>query len=276
MNCSGIGPIGVCGWSVNNDLDLLGRLRDKTGVDRIHLSLNPALDGQAGYAERFLNAGWTISATMVGFAQEDYTTLDTIKRTGGIVPEDVWPQNKNRVLKAIQLTQQIGVPYLEFHFGFIDTADRTAFARLAEKAKELADAAADHDVVLLMETGQETAATLRTFIEAVNHPALAVNFDPGNMILYGQGDPVEAVRMLGRWIRHVHIKDALPASKAGQWGSEVPWATGCVNADVFLTALVKGGYHGALSIEREAGANRLGDIESAIGHLSSWRHSDAG
>ena len=276
MNCNGIGPVGVCSWSVSNDLALLNALRDKTGVNHIHLSLNPALDGQIGYIQRFIDAGWSISATMVGFTQEDYTTLDSIKQTGGIVPDAVWPQNKQRVLEAIKLTRQIGVDYLEFHFGFIDTADRTAFARLAEKAKELADAAADHDVVLLMETGQETAATLLTFIEAVNHSALAINFDSGNMILYGQGDPVEAVRMLGRWIRHVHIKDALPASKAGQWGSEVPWATGCVNADVFLTALVKGGYHGALSIEREAGANRLGDIESAIDYLAAWSRSDAG
>jgi len=276
MNCNDIGSIGVCSWSVNNDLALLNQLRSKTGVDRTHLSLNPALDGQVGYAARFTDAGWTISATMVGFPQEDYTTLEAIKRTGGIVPEAVWPQNKQRVLKAIEMTRQLGVPYLEFHVGFIDAADKAAFARLTEKIKQLADVAASQNVVLLMETGQETAATLRAFIETVNHPAVAINFDPGNMILYGQGDPVDAVGILGRWIRHVHIKDATPTKTAGQWGMETAWGEGRVNADAFLTALKKTGFRGTLSIEREAGANRTNDIESAIRRLSCWGGFDGG
>jgi sugar phosphate isomerase/epimerase len=244
-------------------------------VSHLYLSLNPALDGQTGFLQRFIDAGWTISATMVGFGQEDYSTLDSIKRTGGIVPETAWPQNKTRVLEAIKMTLQLGVPYLEFHFGFIDSMDRTAFERLKDKAKQLADAAADHEVVLLMETGQETAAMLYEFMDTARHPALAVNFDPGNMILYGRGSPIEAVKTLGRWIRHVHVKDALPAQTVGQWGCEVPWTTGKVDADAFLKTLNQMGYQGGLLIEREAGANRLNDIESAIGYLSSWSDADA-
>lgn len=271
MNCNGIGPIGLCSWSVNNDLNLLNPLRDKTGIDRIHLSLNPALDGQSGYVERFLDAGWKLSATMVGFVQEDYTTLESIKTTGGIVPDAVWPQNKVRVLEAIKMTAALRVPYLEFHFGFIDTADRRAFSRLAEKAKQLADAAAEQGVVLLMETGQERAAMLYEFLHTVPHPALAVNFDPGNMILYGQGDPVEAVGLLGPWIRHVHIKDANLAGVPGQWGAEVTWGTGQVNSSLFLSALRKVNFSGVLSIEREAGVERLTDIESAAKKLASFR-----
>lgn len=276
MNCRGIGPVGVCSWSVNNDPTVLNQLRDRTDVNHIHLSLNPALDGLSGYTQRFIDDGWNISATMVGFAQEDYTTLNSIKRTGGIVPDAVWPQNRKRVIEAIQITQQIDVRYLEFHFGYIDAADRTAFDRLTDKAGQLADAAADHDVILLMETGQETAATLHEFINTVHHPALAVNFDPGNMILYGQGNPLEAVALLGNWIRHVHIKDALPAQTAGLWGKEVSWTNGNVNTRAFLKALRQIGYHGVLSIEREAGAERLQDIESAVKQLAAWSDSGAG
>lgn len=270
MNCADIGPIGVCSWSMNDDLVLLNQLREKTGVEHLHLSLNPLLDGQNDFAEPFLETGWKLSAAMVGLLQENYTTLDSIRRTGGIVPETVWPQNKARLLEAIRITRWLGAPYLEFHFGFIDADDRVAFNSLVNKARQLADAAAENGVVLLMETGQETAATLRVFIETVDHPALAINFDPANMILYGQDNPIEAVGLLRQWIRHVHIKDACPAVAVGQWGAEVPWATGKVNADAFLEALKRIGYNGVLSIEREAGGERLHDIESAISYLVSW------
>ena len=61
---------------------------------------------------------------------------------------------KNCVLDAIKLTASLGAKYLEFHFGFIEMANTV----LADRAKYLADAAAKAGVVLLMETGQETAA----------------------------------------------------------------------------------------------------------------------
>ncbi len=264
MKYADMNPIGVCSWSLSDDASLLQEVRRETGVECVHLSLNPALDGRKGYAERFVDSGWTIPATMVGFAQEDYTSLRSIRETGGIVPEAVWPQNRARVLEAIRMTRSLKVPYLEFHFGFIDESDRRAFETLAARVRQLADAAADNGVVLLMETGQETASNLLGFIECVDHPALAVNFDPGNMILYGRGNPVEAVGILGRRIRHVHIKDALPSAVAGQWGTETVWGKGSVGTRAFLKSLKDVGYAGALSIEREAGSDRIGDIESAV------------
>ena len=84
------------------------------------------------------------------------------------------------------------------------------------------------------------------------------------MILYGAGDPVDAVRTLGRHIRHVHIKDAIASNQPGtNWGEEVPFGTGEVAVDDFLTALKEVGYDGALVIERETG-NDLGDIAFAV------------
>lgn len=270
MNCDNIGPIGLCSWSLGNDLGLLGRLREKTGLNRLHLSVNPELDGQKNYLERFVDQRWQFSATMVGFLQEDYTTLETIRRTGGIVPDDVWPQNRQRVIDAIRLTRQLNVPYLEFHFGFIDQTDKSAFNRLVDKARQLADIAGQEKVTILMETGQETAETLRRFLETAAHPALAVNFDPGNMILYGKGNPVQAVGILSRWIRHVHAKDALPSPTPGQWGTEMAWTKGQVNTNAFLKALRQEGFQGTLAIEREASGGRLDDIELAIRALSEW------
>lgn len=260
--------IGVCSWSLNNDLELLNLLRDKTGIEVVHLDLNPAINGQVnGYTDQFQTAGWSFSAAMVGFAQEDYSTLDSIRMTGGIVPDEYWPGNRDRVFEAIDLTAGLGIKYLEFHFGFIDQPGSEQFKNLAEKARVLADRAKQSGIVLLMETGQETAETLKSMLEYINHPSLAVNFDPGNMILYGQGEPVEAVVKIGKWIRHVHGKDAIASQMQGQWGKEVRWGDGQVNTSSFLKILKSAGFNGTIALEREAGAQRISDLEIAVERL---------
>ena len=71
------------------------------------------------------------------------------------------------------------------------------------------------NVALSMETGQEQAPELLQFLNDLPPTNVGVNFDPGNMILYGSGDPIEAVRILSRHIRHVHIKDAIASAKPG-------------------------------------------------------------
>jgi sugar phosphate isomerase/epimerase len=95
-----------------------------------------------------------------------------------------------------------------------------------------------------------------------------VNFDPANMILYGAGDPIEAVKILGRHIRHVHVKDAVLSRQPGVlWGEEVPFGSGQVGPARFLEAMKGVGYGGPLAVEREAGSARLADVGTAIESL---------
>lgn len=253
---------------MHNNTAELAALMAEVGISHAHLALGPAFesDGQT-YFSTIKKQGWQLTATMISFTQEDYSTLETIKRTGGIVPDNCWEQNKKLVLDAIAMTASLGAKYLEFHFGFVEMANMT----LADRVKYLADAAAKAGIVLLMETGQETAETLVAFLEKLKHPALAVNFDPANMILYGKGEPTEAVKILGKWIRHVHAKDALRSPVAGQWGKEVAWGSGHVGGEVFLKALKQTGFAGAISIEREAGVTRFDDIKHAARTLQNFR-----
>ncbi|MHC4913281.1 MAG: sugar phosphate isomerase/epimerase family protein [Planctomycetota bacterium] len=158
----------------------------------------------------------------------------------------------------------LDVKYLSLHFGFLDLTEPNSTTKFTDRCKTLADKAAEKNIQLLMETGQETAAELRQFLEELNHPALAVNFDPANMILYDKGDPIEAVKTLAAWIKHIHIKDALRTETPGTWGLEVPWGTGQVGGAEFLKALQHMNFAGALAIEREAGDDRLGDIKTAV------------
>ena len=233
------------------------------GVSHLHLEV-AAIDAFRG---AITQNGWTISCTMVAFPQEDYSTLDRIRETGGIMPDDCWETNRDIVLDAIEKTAGQDVGLLSFHAGFIDHNDAEGYQKFCTRMRGLADAALEKKVVLLMETGQETAQDLRSCLEELDHPALSVNFDPANMILYGKGDPIEAVKILAPWIKHVHIKDATASNAPDEWGAEVPWGDGEVEGGKFIQTLDEIGFSGTLAIEREAGETRADDIKLAVKRL---------
>lgn len=256
-------PIGICSWSLSNDLSLIEQTLRDTGVTHLHLEASAF----AAFRETIAQNRWTISCMMLGFPQEDYSSLESIRKTGGIIPDDCWETNRALALEAIGKTADAGVGLLSFHAGFIDHNDAAGYQKFCGRMRELADAAQARNVVLLMETGQETAQDLRNCLEDLDHPALGVNFDPANMILYGKGDPIDAVIVLAPWIKHVHIKDATPSNVPGEWGAEVPWGDGEVDGGMFIQTLDKIGFTGVLAIEREAGDARAEDIKLAVKRL---------
>ena len=114
-----------------------------------------------------------------------------------------------------------------------------------------------------LETGQEAAATLLSFLREVNRPNLGVNFDPANMLLYGSGEPIPALRELGPYVRQVHLKDARPSGAAGVWGTEVPLGEGDVDWQGFFACLREMNFIGGMIIEREGGEQRIRDVRRA-------------
>jgi len=263
--------VGVCSWSLQTDVAGVAEAMSKIGIEHVHLAVRPALEKKG---DDFLAAvqkqGWTISGTMIDFPQEDYSTLESIKVTGGIAPDEYWEQSRELFIGAAAVTVKLGVKYLSMHAGFIDESDAAYAKKFYDRIRLLADVAAEKDIMLLLETGQETAEELRQFLEELNHPAIAVNFDPANMILYDKGDPIEAVRVLAPWIKHIHIKDATRTKQPGTWGLEVPWGNGEVGPEAFLNVLEEIGFDGVLAIEREAGDDRFGDIKLAAERLMSF------
>jgi L-ribulose-5-phosphate 3-epimerase len=263
-------PVGVCSWSLRTDVPGVARAMRECGLKHVHLGIRPAVeDGSGRVLETIQAQDWTITSTMIDFPQEDYSTLDTIKVTGGVVPDAPWQQNHNLFLGATLVTAKLGVKYLSMHAGFIDESDKAHADKIHARIRDLANIAADNGVILLLETGQEAAPELRHFLEKLDHRSVGVNFDPANMILYDKGDPIEAVRVLAPWIRHLHVKDATRTKQPGTWGAEVPWGDGEVGIGRFLAVLEEVGFDGAMAIEREAGDNRLGDIKLAVERLST-------
>ena len=137
------------------------------------------------------------------------------------------------------------------------------------RLRELASVFGERGAQVALETGQESQDTLSRALDALSRERVAVNFDPGNLILYGSGDPVAALRALAPRVVQVHVKDALPAREAGSWGTEVPVGEGAVDWAALLSALRGCPQVTALVIERESGSDRLADVSRARGFLET-------
>jgi sugar phosphate isomerase/epimerase len=260
--------LAVCSWSLQptSPQDLISKLQE-TGVRRVQLALDPLRDEPTTWGdapERLRQAGISIVSGMFGCVGEDYSTLDTIRVTGGLAPDATWAQNWRNIQATAALAARLGLKLVTFHAGFLPhEASDPNFAKLKQRLVQTADAFQAHGIALGLETGQETADVLAEFLRQLGRPNVGVNFDPANMILYDKGDPIAALRRLGPWIRQVHLKDARRTKTPGTWGEEVAAGTGEVDWRAFFATLAEIGFRGDLCIEREAGSQRVADIRAA-------------
>ncbi len=138
------------------------------------------------------DAGIEIVSGMFGTVGEDYSTLETIRRTGGVVPDETLGGEPGASpARSSRLPRSLGSDLVSFHAGFLpeDPADPD-YAKLIDRLRTLASMFADAGIDLAFETGQEEAAVLARFLDDLAAPNVGVNFDPANMILYAKGDPV--------------------------------------------------------------------------------------
>jgi sugar phosphate isomerase/epimerase len=269
--------LGVCSWSLRPEsvADLVQTVAD-VGLSRVQLALLPVRNDANGEWNRsevvraLRSAGIAAPSGMLEMAGEDYSTPETIRRTGGVRSDEYWPENLKAVRECARLASFFGMKLVSFHAGFLphDEGDPLRETML-DRLRAVADHFAEEGVRLALETGQETAETLLGVLAELDREDVGVNFDPANMLLYGMGDPVEALDLLAPHVFQVHVKDACPPSEPGQWGTEVPVGTGAVDWDAFFATLGQHGLDCDLMIEREAGESRLDDIRAAGAHLES-------
>jgi len=262
--------IGVCSWSLQPTSmgDLVTQVK-QLGLSHVQLALGPlvGLDQKQKLFElsRLRSSGLVLTGGMIAFPGEDYSTIDAIRRTGGFLPDDHWRQREQIVERAADIGAELGLKTITTHVGFVPPPAEPGYAVISSRVLAVTAMLARFGIDLLMETGQEPADELKAFLQDLSAPNIHINFDPANMILYGAGDPIPALRVLAGHVRHVHVKDAVASSEPGkQWGDEVPFGTGQVGPAAFLGALKEIGYTGPLAIEREAGSTRLDDVRKAI------------
>ncbi len=106
---------------------------------------------------------------------------------------------------------------------------------------------------------------MRAFLDSLGAKGLRVNYDPANLVMVADDDPVQGVYVLREYIIHTHAKDGI--RKGENLWQEVPLGKGSVDFDKYLAALNDIGYKGYLTIEREVGDNPAADIKMAVEFL---------
>jgi L-ribulose-5-phosphate 3-epimerase len=238
----------------------------------VQLHLDPVRRGEWKFEDTTaaLKAGGVaVASGMMGMKGEDYSTLESIRETGGVAPDQTWAENLAAACGNASVARRMGVGLVTFHAGFLPHASGDAKrVAMVKRLQELARVFGAEGVRVGLETGQEDARTLLGVLEEVNKPLgvgqrVGVNFDPANMILYGMGDPAVAAQQLAPHIVQVHVKDAAPTKTPGTWGTETVAGEGSVGWPGFLDVLRNAGVRCPLMIEREAGKRRVDDAASA-------------
>ncbi len=255
--------IGVMFWAGGDpaatlaDLTAMGVHSGQLGVPEELPLNNPAV-----WKDALQAAAFRLHTVFAAFTGESYADIATVRRTVGFVPRHTRQQREERMLRVSDFAAQLGVASVAMHVGFIDE-DHTAMRDLVRR---VCDYAARHRQTLALETGQESAADLLSFIEDVARPNLAVNFDPANMILYGSGDPIAALETVAAHVVSVHAKDGDWPDAPGALGRERVLGEGSVGIERFMRKLRDIGFAGPIAVEREgsAGAVRLSEIRRGV------------
>ncbi len=184
--------------------------------------------------------------------------------TIGLVPPHT-RELRMRVLKrSSDFARGLGVANISTHVGFIpESPSNPLYAGVIKALTDIAAHCETNGQGFLLETGQETPFTLLRTLEDVGADNLGVSFDGANLLAYGTGNPVDALDMIGAYVRVVHAKDAEYPTSGRSFGAEKPLGQGQVNYPALIAKLEALGYEGPLTIEREiSGQQWVEDVKA--------------
>lgn len=249
-------PIGVFA-SIDAGLGVKLEVARDLGVPTIQLhaphQTSRTPEKAEAFQQRLRELGITLTAVFGGFEGESYADIPTVERTVGLVPLATRAARLKEMKEISDFAKLLGVKVVALHLGFVphDVKD-PLYQQSIAVTRDLCDHCRANGQNLHLETGQETAESLLQFIKDVERDNLFINFDPANMILYGTGEPIAALKKVGRYVKSIHCKDGKWAVNPGkEWGAEMPLGQGDVGMENYLRTLQEIGYDGPLTIERE-------------------------
>jgi len=218
------------------------------------------------------DAGVRISAVWAGLPPPQVWDFKEGPLTLGIVPHAYRAERLEVLRRWADFASRIGAPAIITHCGFIpENLTDPEYPGVVEAIRDIAAYCDRLGIGFWLETGQETPVVLLRTIERVGLANVGINLDPANLIMYGKGNPVDALDVIGAYVRNVHVKDGLYPTNGDSLGHEVQVGQGKVNFPVFLRRLREVGYAGELIIEREIwGEEQARDIRETVGLLENW------
>ena len=213
--------------------------------------------------------GIEITAFWCGWAGPRFWNFTEGPETLGIVPVAFRAMRVQNLLDGAAFARKLGLKDVITHMGYIpENMSDPNYPGVVAAVKVIAEDLKRNGQNLLFETGQETPVVLLRLFEEINTGNLYVNLDPANLIQYGKANPIDALDVLGNYVRGVHAKDGMYPTNGRELGVEKKVGTGKVNFPLFLKALKEHGYDGSLTIEREiSGEQQLIDIRETQAYL---------
>lgn len=241
--------------SLGSDPGMALRTVRDLGLSHAQISYSPAWntpDGIEQVRAASQETGIALTTLFCGFEGERYDDIATVLATVGLVPPATRESRLRDIERISKCAQALEIKRVAAHIGFIpEESGHEHYSALVQAVRGVCQSLHLRGQAFSLETGQETAQTLKRFIEEVGATNLRVNFDPANMILYANDEPIAATQVLGPWIDGVHCKDGFPPTEPGHFGREVPFGEGAVDVPRWLRALLGTGFRGPLTIERE-------------------------
>ncbi|WP_145336030.1 sugar phosphate isomerase/epimerase [Paenibacillus xylanexedens] len=209
--------------------------------------------------------------------------------------DNAWKVEKSK--RIVDLALDLGTNIVTTHIGIVPhDPSSEVYETLNAACEELGQYAKSVGAYFAIETGPETAADLKGFLDTLSTNGVSVNFDPANMVMVTGDDPVQGVKLLKDYIVHTHVKDGLRLKEvdprdvygavgyapmdhekiaemvaSGAFFREVPLGEGAVDFDAYFAALQDIGYTGYLTIEREVGDQPEVDIRKAVQFIKQYR-----
>ena len=224
-------------------------------------------------AEEVKNAcaeyGIEVSALWCGWSGPCHWNFYEGQTSLGLVPPEYRYERMKELMKGALFAEKIGVTDVITHCGYLpENPVSIEYAQIITSLKYLVKFFAAHGRYFLFETGQETPVTLLRVIQDLKSEYVGINLDPANLILYGKGNPVDALDVFGQYVRNVHGKDGFYPTDGRNLGREVAMGEGKVNYPLFIRRLAEIGYQGPITIEREiSGEQQAKDIQMACDML---------
>jgi len=238
------------------DADLKQLAKDIRALELTAVQLccwNPALftPEMADTVKREL-AGIRISSLWAGWPGPVAWDFWQAPLVDGFVPPEYRAIRIEAMKRAADFAKRIGVTDIVTHAGFIpeNPADGE-YIKIVAALREVAVYCKNLGVYFNFETGQETPITLKRCIQDIGTDNLGINLDPANLLMYGKGNPVDAVGVFGEYVRAMHIKDGEYPTNGMSLGHERALGEGMVDFPALLARLHAIGFDGTLIIERE-------------------------
>lgn len=215
------------------------------------------------------SSGVRLAALWTGYSGTVIWDLIDGPDTMGLIPEYTRKKRIADLKAGADFAAMVGAPAIITHCGFIpETPKCHLYMEVLDALGEIAEYCQKLGLEFWFETGQETPVTLLRTIEDIGLPNLGINLDTANIILYGKGNPVDALDVFGKYVRNLHIKDGFYPEDGHKLGRHCPIGEGKVDFEKVITKLHEIGFTGELVVEREiTGEQQAKDIMAALDYI---------